>query len=100
MKYNVLLLGSGGREHALAWGISKSPKLEKLFISPGNPGTASLGTNVTIDFSEFESVWDFIQKNNIHLTVVGPEQPLVDGLADFLEEKCHAVFGVHQKVHT
>lgn len=93
MKNNVLLLGSGGREHALAWGISKSPKLEELFISPGNPGTDSLGKNVSLEITDFDLVWDFIQKNDIHLTVVGPEQPLVDGLADFLEEKCHAVFG-------
>jgi len=93
MKYNVLLLGSGGREHALAWGISKSSKLEQLFISPGNPGTESLGKNVVIDITDFEAVWDFIQRNDIHLTVVGPEQPLVEGLADFLEDKFHAVFG-------
>ena len=93
MKYNVLLIGSGGREHALAWGISKSPKLEQLFIGPGNPGTDALGKNVLVDVTDFDSVWDFIQKNNVHLTVVGPEQPLVDGLADFLEDKCHAVFG-------
>ena len=93
MKYNVLLLGSGGREHALAWGISKSSKLDDLFIAPGNPGTSECGKNVDLNFSDFDAVWEFIQINNIHLTVVGPEQPLVDGLADFLEEKCHAVFG-------
>lgn len=93
MKYNVLLLGSGGREHALAWGISNSSKLEQLFIAPGNPGTYSLGKNVELNASDFEAVWHFIQKNNIHLTVVGPEQPLVEGLADFLEQKSHSVFG-------
>lgn len=93
MKYNVLLLGGGGREHALAWGISKSPKLDTLFIAPGNPGTASLGSNVSLDISNHEAVLEFIEANAIHITVVGPEQPLVEGIADFLEEKCTAVFG-------
>ena len=97
MKYNVLLLGSGGREHALAWGVAKSPKLDQLFIAPGNPGTESLGKNVDLNTSDFDTVWDFIQSNTIHLTVVGPEQPLVEGIADFLEEKCHAVFGPKQQ---
>ncbi|MBO6571047.1 MAG: phosphoribosylamine--glycine ligase [Balneola sp.] len=97
MKYNVLLLGSGGREHALAWGMAKSPKLEQLFIAPGNPGTESLGKNVQLNASDFDEVWEFIQTHSIHLTVVGPEQPLVEGIADFLEEKCHAVFGPKQK---
>lgn len=93
MKYNVLLLGSGGREHALAWGVSKSSTLNQLFIAPGNPGTESLGKNVELDTSDFNKIWDFIQSNGIHLTIVGPEQPLVDGLADFLEGKSHPVFG-------
>lgn len=93
MSYNVLLIGSGGREHALAWGIAKSPKLKKLFISPGNPGTARLGDNISLDISNHEEVWEFIKANNIELTIVGPEQPLVEGIADFLEEKNHAVFG-------
>ena len=93
MSFNVLLIGSGGREHTLAWGIAKSPKLGKLWIAPGNPGTESLGENVSLDVSNHEAVWDFIQAKNINLTVVGPEQPLVEGIADFLEGKGHAVFG-------
>ncbi|MBO6525186.1 MAG: phosphoribosylamine--glycine ligase [Balneolaceae bacterium] len=93
MKVKVLLLGSGGREHALAWGIAKSPKLDKLYTAPGNPGTAKLGENVALDISDQDAVWEFIQSNNIGLTVVGPEQPLVDGIADFLEVKAHPVFG-------
>lgn len=93
MKYKVLLIGSGGREHALAWAISKSPKLEKLYIAPGNPGTAACGENVDLNTSDFEVVWEFIQENHINLTVVGPEQPLVDGIANFLETKGHLVFG-------
>lgn len=93
MTYNVLLIGSGGREHALAWGISKSSKLNKLFVAPGNPGTALLGENVSLKVSNHDAVWEFIQSNNINLTVVGPEQPLVEGIVDFLEQKNHAVFG-------
>ncbi len=93
MKYNVLLLGSGGREHALAWGISKSDKLKNLFIAPGNPGTSSLGKNVDLAISDFDQIWNFIQENEIDITVVGPEQPLVDGIANFLEAKYHPVFG-------
>ncbi|MCP9290483.1 phosphoribosylamine--glycine ligase [Gracilimonas sediminicola] len=93
MKYNVLLLGSGGREHALAWAIAQSSSLNKLFIAPGNPGTAEVGENVNLSISDFDQVWDFIQDNDINLTVVGPEQPLVDGIANFLETKNHPVFG-------
>lgn len=93
MKYNVLLIGSGGREHALARALSESPKLERLFIAPGNPGTAQTGENVILDISDQDAVWSFIQNNEIDLTVVGPEQPLVDGMANFLEAKGHKVFG-------
>jgi len=90
---NVLLLGSGGREHAMAWSIAKSDKLDNLFIAPGNPGTAQVGTNVDVDPADFEAVLTFIEEHDIALTVVGPEKPLVDGITDFLEEKGHKVFG-------
>lgn len=93
MAINVLLLGGGGREHALAWGISRSNSLNKLFIAPGNPGTESLGENVELNTHDFDALWDFIQDKDIKLTVVGPEQPLVDGIADFLISRNHAVFG-------
>ncbi len=93
MAMNVLLIGSGGREHALAWGISRSEQLDKLYVAPGNPGTAALGENVSLNTSDFQEVLKFIQDKKISLTVVGPEQPLVDGIADFLEEKGHVVFG-------
>lgn len=93
MKINVLLIGSGGREHALAWGIAKSDLLDQLFIAPGNPGTGKLGQNVSLDVSDHQSVLDFIVENNVRLTVVGPEQPLVEGIADFLEETGQKVFG-------
>ncbi len=90
---NVLLLGSGGREHAMAWSIAKSDRLDKLFIAPGNPGTAQVGTNVDLDLSNFEAILTFIEENEVSLTIVGPEKPLVDGITDFLEEKGHKVFG-------
>lgn len=93
MEQNVLILGSGGREHAMAWAIARSPLLGKLYIAPGNPGTAECGENADLNISDFEAVWNFIQQNEIHLTIVGPEQPLVDGIANFLEAKEHPVFG-------
>lgn len=89
----MLLLGSGGREHALAWGISRSPDLDQLYVAPGNPGTAELGTNLDADLTDFEGILNIVEQYNIDLTVVGPEQPLVDGIADFLEGRDHLVFG-------
>lgn len=94
---NVLLLGSGGREHAMAWNINKSSSLGHLFIAPGNPGTAEIGTNVELSLSDFEGILNFIEENDIELTVVGPEKPLVEGITDFLEEKGHKVFGPSKK---
>lgn len=92
-KINILLLGSGGREHALAWAINKSPLTQQLYIAPGNPGTAQCGTNVDLKSGNFDSVLNFVEENAIDLVVIGPEQPLVDGITDFLESKGHAVFG-------
>ncbi|HLO58225.1 MAG TPA: phosphoribosylamine--glycine ligase [Bacteroidales bacterium] len=80
---NILLLGSGGREHAMAWKISQSPKLEKLFIAPGNAGTSLHGTNVDIAADDFEKIGQFVLDNTVHMVVVGPEDPLVKGIADF-----------------
>lgn len=79
---NILLLGSGGREHALAWKIAQSEKCEKLFIAPGNAGTASVGENVDIKADDFESLKKFAVDNNIDMVVVGPEDPLVKGVYD------------------
>lgn len=93
MSLNVLLLGSGGREHAMAWSIDKSDMLDELFIAPGNPGTAEIGTNVELSLSNFDSISDFVEEHDIDLTVVGPEKPLVDGITDFLEDRGHKVFG-------
>ncbi len=78
----ILLLGSGGREHALAWKIAQSPKVEKLFIAPGNAGTGNCGENVAIGVNDFESLKEFIAGNGIDMVVVGPEDPLVRGIYD------------------
>lgn len=93
MKYNVLLLGSGGREHAIAWKLSQSDKLDKLYIAPGNPGTKQFGTNVDLDIMDFEAVARFTEEHAIELVAVGPEQPLVNGIHDYLEKKDIPVFG-------
>ena len=89
----VLLIGSGGREHALAYKISESPKLKKLYILPGNPGTSTLGENVSFPFSNHDKVVNFCKEKGIDLIVIGPEQPLVDGLADSLRINGFNVFG-------
>lgn len=80
---NILLLGSGGREHALAWKIAQSPKVKKLYIAPGNAGTASIGENVDIKATDFEALKTFALERSIDMIVVGPEDPLVNGIYDF-----------------
>lgn len=80
---NILILGSGGREHAYAWKLSQSKKLKKLFIAPGNAGTAALGTNINISATDFEGIKKFVLENEINMVVVGPEDPLVNGIHDF-----------------
>ncbi len=90
---NVLLLGAGGREHALAFALSKSPKLNRLFIAPGNPGTAQFGTNIVLDVKNHQAVIDFCKLMQIVFVVVGPEAPLVAGLVDDLEAANIKAFG-------
>lgn len=82
----LLLLGSGGREHALAWKIAQSPKIEKLYIAPGNAGTQNVGENIAIKADDFEAIKTFVIENDIHMVVVGPEDPLVKGIYDFFKE--------------
>ena len=84
----LLLLGSGGREHALAWKIAQSQKIEKLFIAPGNAGTASVGENVDIKADDFEGIKQFVLANGVDMVVVGPEDPLVKGIYDFFKQDC------------
>lgn len=81
----ILLLGSGGREHALAWKIAQSPKTEKLFIAPGNAGTASAGENVALKADDFDGIKKFVLDNNVNMVVVGPEDPLVKGIYDYFK---------------
>ena len=81
----LLLLGSGGREHALAWKIAQSPKVEKLYIGPGNAGTATVGENVEITPTDFDEVADFVINYEIDMVVVGPEVPLVKGITDYFQ---------------
>src|SRR5688572_20777479 len=78
----ILLLGSGGREHALAWKLNQSVWANPLYIAPGNPGTAHCGKNVSIDIHDFEAISDFCIEEKIEMIVVGPEEPLVNGLYD------------------
>ncbi len=80
---NILLLGSGGREHALAWKISQSPRVDKLYIAPGNAGTSQVGENVAISVCDFDKIADFVLTNNVSMVVVGPEDPLVKGVYDY-----------------
>ena len=90
---NVLVLGSGGREHALAWAIAKSPRLDSLFVAPGNGGTATVAKNVPLDMNDADAVIGFARSENIDLVVVGPEAPLVAGVADAIRAAGIAVFG-------
>lgn len=84
---NILIIGSGGREHALAWKVGQSPLTHSLFIAPGNAGTASLGENINIAVDDFEGISHLCRQKQIDLLVVGPEVPLVNGLRDFIESK-------------
>lgn len=83
----LLLLGSGGREHALAWKIAQSEKIEKLYIAPGNAGTAGVGENVDIKADDFDRIGQFVVENQVDLVVVGPEDPLVKGIYDYFQER-------------
>lgn len=81
----LLLIGNGGREHALAWKIAQSPKVDKLYIAPGNAGTQTVGENVAIGVSDFKALGEFVISNNINMVVVGPEVPLVEGIYDYFK---------------
>ena len=93
----IAILGSGGREHAMAYSISKSEKIKKIYCLPGNAGTSELGENVDIDINNFEEIYNFLKKNNIDLVVIGPEEPLVNGIVDYLEKFDVKVFGPNKK---
>ncbi|WP_420146024.1 phosphoribosylamine--glycine ligase [Sphingobium sp.] len=94
---NILLLGGGGREHALAWKLAQSPRLQTLYAAPGNPGIADHATLVDLDATDHRAVLDFCVRHSIGLVVIGPEAPLVDGLADNLRTIGVPVFGPNKK---
>lgn len=96
MSKNVLIIGGGGREHALAWKISQSPEIKQLYIAPGNAGTAQLGENVDIKATDIEGLVSFVIDNDIDFTVVGQDDPLALGIVDRLQEKGKRVFGPTQ----
>ena len=89
----VLVIGSGGREHAIAWAFSKSGKVEKVYVAPGNPGMEDVAECVNIKANDFESLSSFVKENNVDLTFVGPEDPLVNGIVDYFEDRGLKVFG-------
>ena len=92
----IAILGSGGREHAIAYSVSKSNKVKKIYCIPGNAGTSEIAINIIIDINDFENIYDFLKKNNIDLVIVGPEDPLVNGIVDYLEKLNVKVFGPNQ----
>ena len=94
----IAILGSGGREHALAVQISKSKKLDKLYCIPGNAGTNFIGKNISLKLDNFTEIYNFIKDEQINLVIVGPEKPLVNGIVDYLEKKKIKVFGPNRKV--
>ena len=91
--YNVLILGSGGREHAIAWSIYNDTKINKLYCAPGNAGTSSICQNIDLNIVDNKEILIFVDRNNINLIIVGPEQPLENGIVDFFREKNIDIFG-------
>jgi len=96
-RMNILLIGSGGREHALAWKLKQSPKVDDLFIAPGNAGTAKIGKNVSLDFLDHQAIINFSKENNIDLVVIGPDDALASGLVNSLQTAGIKAFGPTKK---
>jgi len=94
----ILLIGGGGREHAIAWKLSQSPQVEHIWVAPGNGGTARLPKteNVALEVHELTALCDFAQQQTIDLTIVGPEAPLVDGIVDLFQAAGLKIFGLSQ----
>tara|TARA_Y100000590_G_scaffold448206_1_gene584515 strand:+ start:423 stop:1691 length:1269 start_codon:yes stop_codon:yes gene_type:complete len=90
---NLAVIGSGGREHAICYKLKQSPKINKLICIPGNAGTQKVAENIKEDISDFKAIYQVIKKKNIDIVIVGPEQPLVDGIVDYLNKKNIRVFG-------
>jgi phosphoribosylamine--glycine ligase len=92
----ILVIGSGGREHTIAWKLAQSPLLSELYIAPGNGGTRSLGENIDVDISDHDALKEIVKEHSIDLTIVGPEQPLVDGIVDAFQMENLSIFGPRQ----
>ncbi len=90
---NILLIGSGGREHALAWKLAKSKKISKIYVAPGNGGTAKEDKCINVDITDIKELIEFAKENNIDLTIVGPEQPLIEGIVDRFKKENLKIFG-------
>ena len=90
---NLAVIGSGGREHAICYKLKQSPKIKKLVCVPGNAGTQEIAENIKEDISNFDALYKIIKNQNVDIVIVGPEQPLVEGLVDYLNEKKVRVFG-------
>ena len=95
---NVLVIGRGGREHALAWKFAQSEKVEKVYVAPGNEGMRDVATPVDIDENDFDALVLFAKENNVELTFVGPEIPLMNGIVDRFKEEGLRVFGPNKAV--
>src|SRR5580765_6002830 len=93
----VLVIGKGGREHALVWKLAQSPRVERVFCAPGNAGTAEDGVNVPIEQNDFDALLKFAKKEGIGLTVVGPEDPLAAGIVDVFQDARQRIFGPSKK---
>ena len=90
---NLAVIGSGGREHSICYKLKQSPKINKLICIPGNAGTQKIAENIKVDISNFDAIYQIVKEKNIHIVIIGPEQPLVDGLVDYLNRKKIRVFG-------
>ena len=90
---NLAVIGSGGREHAICYKLNQSKKLKKLICIPGNAGTAIIAKNINEDIRNFDAIYKILKENNIDIVIIGPEQPLVDGMADYLRNKSMRVLG-------
>lgn len=95
---NVLVIGRGGREHALAWKFAQSEKVEKIYVAPGNEGMRDVATPVDIDENDFDALVLFAKENNVGLTFVGPEIPLMNGIVDRFKEEGLRVFGPNKRL--
>ena len=94
---NIGIIGSGGREHSICYKLKKSKKITNIFCIPGNAGTAEISENLNVNYNNFKELYKIILKKNINLLVVGPEEPLVNGIVDFFEKKKDKSFWAMQK---